>query len=202
MIDNREYYRKYAQRFFDRTAYENVEELYAGFLPLLPRGAHILDAGCGSGRDTKAFRERGYMVTAFDATPEMAALAEHFTGQAVRVLRFQEMNYVAQFDGIWSCASLLHVPLMELPTVFDRFIIALKPSGYWRMSFKYGEGEKQRGERMFTDFTAESLTNFLNGFAALRIVEVYTSGDTRPAHSAQEQWVSATVQKVKDGRVA
>lgn len=109
MIDTQAYYRDHAQAFFKRTAHENVEELYSRFLPLLPTGAHIFDAGCGSGRDTKAFAERGYQVTAMDASAEMAALAEEFSGQPVRVMRFQAVDYVEAFDGIWTCASLLHV---------------------------------------------------------------------------------------------
>ena len=197
MIDNREYYRQNAKAFFDRTVHEDVEKLYTSFLPRLPKGAHILDAGCGSGRDTKAFVERGYRVTAMDATPEMAALAEQFTGQPVRVLRFQELEYVAEFDGIWACASLLHVPLVELPMVFERFILALKPGGYWHMSFKYGEGEKRRGIRQFTDFTETSLSAFLAGFDALKVLDVFASGDTRADRPEQERWVSAVVQKVK-----
>jgi SAM-dependent methyltransferase len=196
MMDNRVFYRKNAQTFFERTAHLDVERLYARFLPLLSPGARILDAGCGSGRDTKAFVARGYAVTALDATPEMAALAEQFSGQKVRVLRFQEMDYTEAFDGIWACASLLHVPLAELPTVFERFIAALKPNGYWYMSFKAGDGEKQRGIRQFTDFNEDSLRAFVGGFEQLRLVTIGTSDDTRAAGNEQERWVSAIVQKV------
>src|SRR4029079_479759 len=110
MVDNQAFYRANAQSFFERTAYLEGGEMYAPFLARLPVGAQILDAGCGSGRDTKAFAERGYAVTAFDATPEMAELARAFSGQPERVLRFQEMNYQEEFGGIWACASLLHVP--------------------------------------------------------------------------------------------
>lgn len=195
-VDNRVYYQNRAQEFFARTAYENVENLYARFLPLLPAGAHILDAGCGSGRDTKAFVERGYVVTAFDATPEMVELATQFSGQPVRLLRFQEMDYVAAFDGIWASASLLHVPMAEMAEVFERFITALKPGGYWAMSFKLGDGEKRRGERLFTDFNAETLAAFVAKFPALEVVNVFTSNDTRVAYSGKDQWVSATVHKV------
>lgn len=195
MIDNREFYRDNAQSFFERTAYEDVEAIYAPFLPHLPAGAHILDAGCGSGRDTKAFAERGFRVTAFDATPEMAELATQFSGQPVRVLRFQEMDYVDEFDGIWACASLLHVPMAELPGVFARFIVALKPGGLWSMSFKFGKGERQRGVRMFTDFNEASLRTFLENFPALHVREVWENGDSR-ADMGRERWVSAVVQKV------
>ena len=136
------------------------------------------------------------MVTAFDATPEMAELAAQFSGQKIRVLRFQEMDYVAEFEGIWACASLLHVPLTELPGVFARFVEALKPNGYWSMSFKYGDGEKRRGERQFTDFNEDSLRAFLDGFEQLRTIQIFASGDTRQLRNEQERWVSAIVQKV------
>jgi SAM-dependent methyltransferase len=173
----------------------DVENLYAPFLALLPVGAHILDAGCGSGRDTKTFSERGYQVTAFDATPEMVALATQYTGQQIGLMRFQEMEYVEQFDGVWTCASLLHVPLAELPMVFERFITALKPGGYWYMSFKYGEGEKQRGIRLFTDFTEVTLPAFLTGFEQLKLVKIGSNQDTRPLRDEEERWLSALVQK-------
>lgn len=194
MIDNGIFYRKNAQQFFDRTAHLEVENLYARFLPLLSAGARILDAGCGSGRDTKAFAERGYEVVAFDATPEMVALAEQFSGQPVRLLRFQEMDFVEEFDGIWACASLLHVPLAELSAVFDRFIRALKPNGYWYMSFKYGDGETQRGIRQFTDFNEPSLRAFLENFEQLEVITLGISGDTRLNYE-QERWVSAVVRR-------
>jgi hypothetical protein len=126
----------------------------------------------------------------------MVALAEQFTGQKIRLLRFQEMNYSEEFDGIWTCASLLHVPLVELPAVFDRFIVALKPKGYWYMSFKYGEGEKQRGIRMFTDFNETSLPAFLAGFDALKVLNIVVRGDHRFPNNDQERWVSAVVQKI------
>jgi SAM-dependent methyltransferase len=104
MVDNQRFYRKNAQHFFERTAYLKVESLYQDFLPLLPAGGRILDAGCGSGRDTKAFAERGYQMTAFDATPELVELARQFTGLPIRLLRFQEMDYVVA-SGEFDCAG-------------------------------------------------------------------------------------------------
>jgi hypothetical protein len=42
------------------------------------------------------------------------------TRRIVAVLRVQDLSYEDQFDGIWACASLLHVPSGEVKDVFTR----------------------------------------------------------------------------------
>jgi hypothetical protein len=111
-------------------------------------------------------------------------------------MHFQEMNWVEEFDGIWASASLLHVPLAEMPDVFALCIKALKPGGYWCMTFKVGEGETMRGIRRFTDFTKDSLAAFLARFDQLKVLDVSVNGDIRAGREAKEQWVGAVVQKV------
>ena len=63
--------------------------LYEPFLALVPAGGHILDVGCGSGRDALAFLRRGFRVTAIDASGEMARLASERIGQAAQQKRRQ-----------------------------------------------------------------------------------------------------------------
>lgn len=58
------YYRDNALAFVGDTLTVDMTPLYARFLPHLPPGGAILDAGCGSGRDAQAFLDRGYAVTA------------------------------------------------------------------------------------------------------------------------------------------
>ena len=70
-----DYYRQNAEPFFSATVQVDMTPLHERFLATLPAGARILDAGCGSGRDAKAFAERGHAVAAFDASPELARLA-------------------------------------------------------------------------------------------------------------------------------
>ena len=53
--DTTAYYTENAQAFFADTVAVAMAPLYARFLPHIPPGGHILDAGCGSGRDTLAF---------------------------------------------------------------------------------------------------------------------------------------------------
>src|SRR5437879_4481189 len=108
-----DYYSIHATDFVETTSTLDLAHLYKPFLAELAPGARILDAGCGSGRDAKAFLTRGYRVTAFDASPQMAANTSSLTGQECKILSFQQMKFRDEFDGIWACASLLHVPKSE-----------------------------------------------------------------------------------------
>ena len=126
-------------------------------ISLLPEHAHVLDAGCGSGRDSKAFLDSGFLVTAFDASREMRKRASEYLGQEVLDMRFQEIAFKNEFDGIWACASLLYVPMDQLPETMKKLNASLKDGGIIYASFKYGDGTKMRGERKFSDFNEVSI---------------------------------------------
>ncbi|MCF6210600.1 MAG: class I SAM-dependent methyltransferase [Gammaproteobacteria bacterium] len=183
------YYDNNAVAFIESTRLVDMRPLYQRFLPLLPGQAHILDAGCGSGRDAKQFIEQGYKVTAFDASTEIAALAEKELGQPVSVQRLQEIQYQNQFDGIWACASLLHVPAKELPYVFHRLARALKPNGVIYCSFKYGQGEYEKQSRRFTDMDKVGLRVLVGEIEGLAITELWVTVDRRPGRE-REQWLN------------
>lgn len=185
---NDDYYQQNAQRFYDDTVDVDMSALYAPFLAHLPPGARILDAGCGSGRDTKAFSERGYEVEAFDASPALATRARQLTGKSVEVMRFRELNTVEKYDGIWCCASLLHVPENELSDVMARLARALKPGGVWYLSFKYGRGERVKDGRRFTDMDEALLRKIVAG-VGVEIEKVWLTGDARPGREA-ERWLN------------
>jgi SAM-dependent methyltransferase len=188
--------------YYDRNAREFVEEtvglpmgpLYGPFLALVPAGGHILDAGCGSGRDAREFKRRGYRVTAIEGSRELARLAAEVIGQPVEVLRFQDLDYGERFDGIWACASLLHVLRAQMDQVFEKFIRSLRPGGVWYLSFKLGEAEEVRGGRLFNDYTEQSLGGLVSRHPALRAVRVWRTEDIRPGRSG-EYWLNALLQK-------
>ena len=151
------YYNINAVEFVKETVSIDMSELYDRFLPLLPAACNILDAGCGTGRDTKAFLERGYKVTAFDQSQAMVEAAQKLTNQNVSCLAFQDIDYVDTFDGIWACASLLHIPRHTLPAVFRKLRKALRDHGVIYASFKYGDFEGDRNGRFYHDLTESSL---------------------------------------------
>jgi len=129
MTNSLDYYNESAEAFFTATVTVDMEPVYQRFLRLLSPAARLLDAGCGSGRDAKAFAQQGFCVDAFDASPELAKLAAAFTGRPVEVMSFLEFDRHHLYDGIWACASLLHVPEVDLAQVFQRLWSGLKPGG-------------------------------------------------------------------------
>ena len=189
-----DYYEQHAEEFVRDTLGVDMGELYKPFLALVPPGGSILDAGCGSGRDALAFKRRGYTVAAFDASPAMARLAAEVVGQPVEVMRLQEVNFRAEFDGVWACASLLHVSGSELDDVLSRLGSALRPGGVLYLSFKWGESEEVRGGRRFTSHTRESLLRALSGHCRLAILDVWRTSDRRPGRQ-DEYWVNGLVRR-------
>jgi len=190
-----EYYNKNASIYFNDTVNADVSELYGPFLEQIPYNAHILDAGCGSGRDTLYFLKKGYIVTSIDASDEIAKLAEEYTKHPVTVVRFQDIIWENEFDAIWACATLLHVPSTEIRTVFRKFSLALKTGGIIDGSFKYGSGERIKSDgRQFLDMNEVDLSNIINDIDSLRIEKTWTTGDVRPGRE-NEKWLNFIIRK-------
>lgn len=191
------YYTRNARAFVTETLMVDMAPIYARFLPRLPAGGAILDAGCGSGRDARAFLDDGFRVIAFDASAPMAALAAEHLGQPVQVLRFQDLDWHQAFDGIWACASLLHVPAVELPETLQRLARALRPGGVLYASFKYGCGERYYHGRRFTDLDEAGLAALLTQVEGLTELETWTTGDRRPGRQS-ERWLNTILTTTAD----
>ena len=171
-----------------------MTSLYEPFTAGLPPQGRVLDAGCGSGRDSRAFKERGFEVEAFDASAEMAALATAHSGVSVRQMAFSELNETARYDGIWCCASLLHLPRHALPDAMRRLATALRPGGVWYLSFKYGSGDRTVAGRHFTDLDEEGLAGLVMQMPGIVIQSVWQTQDRRPGRD--EVWLNGLLQKV------
>ncbi|MCI8528370.1 MAG: class I SAM-dependent methyltransferase [Lachnospiraceae bacterium] len=187
------YYNQNAREFCDVTRNADMGFCRNKFLHHLKLGAHILDAGCGSGRDAKAFMDAGYVVTALDASTEICKEAEKFLGQRVMCMSFEEMDFCQEFDGIWACASLLHISKETIVQVLKRFRAALKENGILYASFKYGQGERREGERFFMDYQEAPLKELMEE-CCFYIVEIFVSQDVRQGRNAQ-WWVNVLARK-------
>jgi 2-polyprenyl-3-methyl-5-hydroxy-6-metoxy-1,4-benzoquinol methylase len=190
-----DYYNTNAEAFRQRTAGSITRRFYEPFLALLRPGAHILDAGCGPGRDSRQFVELGYRVTAMDASTAMVEMASKAIGQPVLLRRFQDVEFDAEFDGIWANASLLHVPAREFDDVLRRLARALKPGGVLYMSLKIGDGERIHDDgRFFCDYSESSLRAVLANHPTLELLSTHQTPPS-PGQADGRAWLHAIVKK-------
>ena len=182
------YYDKNAEEFCRNTIDADMSFCRDIFLKYLKTGATILDAGCGSGRDSVAFKQLGYHVTAMDASPEICNEAEKVLGQKVLCKTFEELDDENVYDGIWACASLLHVPKESMAEVLCRLKNALKDSSILYASFKYGDEEKIVNGRLFSNYDEQSLRVLMseNGF---EVLELFVTQDVREDRH-EDKWVN------------
>ena len=188
------YYDNHADEFYKSTVNVEFTIMQKHFLSKLKVGSHILDFGCGSGRDTKYFLEQGYSVEAIDGSAQLCKLASEYTGIEVKKIFFQELKEVNRYDGIWACSSILHLSITELADVMRRMEVALKENGIIYTSFKYGNFSGERNGRFFTDMTEETFAEFLKGIEHLEVEEQWTTSDVRPGRG-EEKWLNLILRK-------
>lgn len=194
MANTLEYYNRNARQYVQDTVGCGMEEAIERFLTELGK-AHgtILDFGCGSGRDSKVFLSKGYDTVSADGSEEICRQAEIFISRPVVHMLFSELQDESKYDGIWACASLLHLPYKDLESVLKKIARALKTGGLLYVSFRYGEMEGLRGERYFTDMTEEKLSDVIVP-SGLRIVDTWISEDKR-IERLGDTWLNALLRK-------
>ncbi len=157
-----EYYNKNAKIYCEQTLVGDLKENYDRFLKQLQPNAYILDFGCGSGRDSKYFIDNGYKVKAIDGSEEMCKLAKQYISQDVNCMKFEELNDVEAYDGIWACSSILHVEKNNLLDVLIKMINALKTNGIIYTSFKIGTGYEIKENKYYNYLTKDEMIQILD----------------------------------------
>jgi cyclopropane fatty-acyl-phospholipid synthase-like methyltransferase len=190
-----DYYNLNAKAFAEGTMYVDFSKNQDEFLSKLKAGDYILDFGCGAGRDTKYFLESGMKVDAIDGSKELCQIASEYTGIDVKHAYFQDLNEQGKYDGIWACASVLHLPKSELKAVLKKMSDALKSKGVMYISFKYGEFEGERNGRYFTDFTEKTFMCFVSDIDSLTVEKMWVTGDVR-AGRGEEKWLNLNLRKI------
>jgi len=194
MSETLDFYNLNADDFVNGTISVDFSDTQNKFIKKLNPCSRILDFGCGSGRDTKYFLENGFNVDATDGSIELCKSASLFTGIKVKNMLFQELSEVDRYDGIWACASILHLSKDELIDVFDKMVLALKKNGIIYTSFKYGEFEGTRNGRYFTDFTENTFKTFVDRFSDIAIEDFWITQDVRPQRD-NEKWLNVILRK-------
>ncbi len=189
------YYDRHAEVYSSQTRNADMRHIQDRFLSYLCKGNRILDLGCGTGRDSCYFLARGFAVEAVDGSSEMVSIARENTGLDVRHMYFEDMSYRDRFDGIWACASLLHTPSGNLPSMLLSCFRALGKDGILYLSFKEGTFEGMREGRYYTDMTEERLRSMLCDLACGNsLEEMFVSKDAIAGRNVL--WLNAIARKL------
>jgi SAM-dependent methyltransferase len=194
MTKTLDYYNQNASQYSEGTYDADVSLLQQEFMSRLKPGSLILDFGCGSGRDTRSFLDHGFQVEATDGSEELCRIASAHTGISVRQMLFQDLHEQNRYDGIWACASILHLNKTDLQQVLQQMADALKDQGIAYISFKYGDFEGIRNERYFTYLREDSLQAMLDQIPSLSLTKEWITGDVRQDRHS-EQWLNAIITK-------
>ena len=196
MLKTLMYYNNNVNTFVHETRNVDFSNMQNLFLSRLEENALILDFGCGSGRDTKCFLDRGYSLEAIDGSAEMCKAASQYTGIEVKQMLFQELDALEKYDGIWACSSILHLASDELKDVLKKMYRALKSNGIAYVSFKYGTFEGERNGRYFIDMTEDTFVKVLEEIGGFAVEEEWITGDVRPGRG-DERWLNVILRKNK-----
>lgn len=135
--------------------------LYRGWITelaeLLPKGARVLDLGCGAGLPATGLLVRaGFDVLGVDFSAVQIARARELVPDATFVEADMTTwdTAAASFDAIASFYALIHVPLPDQRALFARIRRWLRPGGYFLAIVGYGAWtgvEEYLGAPMFWD---------------------------------------------------
>ena len=188
------YYNENAKTFVEGTVSVDFSDIQTKFINKLNANAKILDFGCGSGRDTKFFLEKGFDVEAIDGSEELCKFASEYTGINVKHMYFQQLEEVSKYDAVWACSSILHLSYDELIDVMKKIVDSLKTNGLFYTSFKYGDFEGDRNGRYFINMDEIRISSLLENIEHLEIEEMWITTDVRP-NRGEEKWINLFMRK-------
>lgn len=183
------YYDEHTKEYIDTTKECDMRNLYSFFLNhLKKKEGKILDIGFGSGRDMLYFKSLGYDVYGIDPTKSFCDYVRILGLENIECTYVQDMKYENEFEGIWSCASLLHIRKEELSNVFLKCKKALKEDGVMYCSFKYGNFEGIMKDRYFLYLNEDSIRDYIRN-SGLEIVDTIITTDVRVGRE-NEKWLN------------
>ena len=201
-IHTLDYYNQNSEQFINDTVSANMQDAYHLFLDAIKNAnpkrdnqeLRILDLGCGSGRDLKYFKSLGFDADGIDGSSEMVRIAKEYCGAEVREVLFEDFHEFNAYDGIWSCASLLHIKKEQLPKIFISIMEALRENGILYCSFKYGVFQGDRNGRYYTDLNEEEFQKITVCVPEMKTIKMWISSDVRPSRE-DEKWLNALMRK-------
>ena len=187
------YYENNASQYVKDTFGCDMSALYELFERHVKRKGTLLDIGFGSGRDLTYFKKNGYQVSGIDVTPTFVRMITN-VGFDVKEQRVEDLDEAKKYDGIWTCASLLHVKREDLEDVLLRCKNALKSGGVMYFSFKYGDKEAVDDNGRYFNYINEMIITDLCTKLGFRLLDIKVTFDVREDRK-DEAWINAVVAK-------
>ena len=163
------------------------------FLSYLKKDAYILDLGCGVGRDSKYFISKGYKVKSIDGSTKMCEIASANLNKPVEQINFLDIDYTDTFDGVFACASILHLNNKDLVKVLSKIEEVLKENGVLYASFKYGENERIIYNRYYNDMTEQKFTSVCKKINSFKIIKVWKTKQ----YKTNTEFINFIIKKIK-----
>jgi ubiquinone/menaquinone biosynthesis C-methylase UbiE len=199
--DTIDWYNSHAEKYADAGAsYFDMNHITT-FIGELLKGAYVLDAGCGSGRDANILSEQGLRVVGFDLSVGLLKVAKQkypdidFVEGDLRSLPFGDSS----FDGVWSNTSLLHLETAkDVKKALSEMSRVLKPKGVIHVVVKSQTGENKTAvvsdklsghDRFFQYFKLDEMIKLLEeaGFSII-VNKEYSEIEAIP-HGRPEVWL-------------
>eukprot|EP01084_Bolivina_argentea_P315216 546059_1 len=175
----------------------------------------ILDLGCSYGRDCKALKEinKDAHIVGIDFSKKFIDFAKKTIAAENVDFYVMDMRSIHNhfksntFHGIWSCATILHIPKQELNALFAALFNILKPNGIFYCSVKKGEGnifeidsrysgfDKKQIKKYWSYFNENEIEHYLkkNGFKIIKL----DSSQTKQTQYQTHSWINVFAQKPK-----
>ena len=188
-----EYYNKHADEYFSNTSNIDLLSLYEIFLKYIPAGGRIMDLGCGSGRDVKWFIEHGYDAYGLDASEKLVKVARDQLCIPIEIGNIEDWIADEPFDGIWCCASLIHLKEEKLRLFISNLKNNLKRGGVLFMSVKSGieTGTDETG-RYFSDYSEKSIKRIVHCEEGLTLKQMWYTEDKLKRNTFR--WLNVIIQ--------
>lgn len=195
ILDSTDYYNQYAAKYYQDTVNLDLDEIKEEFINYLPDDGDILDIGCGSGRDSLYFIEKGYGVTSIESSSELAELASIHTGQQVINMSYSKINFEKVFDGIWTCATLSRSTEEEVKLILRNSYKSLKKNGILFISVYSGSYQGIKENFYYKEYRAKELKRRVEEIVGFKVLHSYKSIDVR--RDSNKKWLHIIIKKEK-----
>ncbi|MFO7801018.1 MAG: methyltransferase domain-containing protein [Desulfovermiculus sp.] len=191
-MTSKSFYQDQAQAYFEQTFGVDPSSFLQPLSQYLQPGAHILDVGCGAGRDMLWLQKRGFNCTGLDCSPALADLARRHTGLPVIEADFESFEFQGlDMDALLLVGALVHVPHERFQLIFARILSALKLHGHVLVTMKQGQGEQTRPDgRVFYLWPKDDLMHIFED-CGLNCLEYF---EQQSKIRASDIWMSFVLQ--------